>query len=99
VRQAAWPVLDDPRAVRTLATLPAEDYAPLVIDALRRRGSRVEAMRGLAEMRHAAAVPHVIPLLDSQDREEAHRALILITGALLGPRRSEWTHWWANHRG
>jgi hypothetical protein len=99
VTRAALPALGDPDAVRTLALLPSEDYAPLIIDALSRRGARTEAIRALGSLRHRPAVPHLIPLLDSRDGDEAHRALIMITGTPLRARRADWTRWWNANRG
>ncbi len=99
VERAARASLDDPRVVRTLALLPSEHFTPLVVEALGRPRSRVEAIHALAHLRHLPAVPKLISLLDSKDRTDAHRALILITGAPLAPRRSEWNRWWARHGG
>jgi hypothetical protein len=97
VERVAWAVLDDPRVVSRLAELSSEAYTPLLVEALRRR-SRLQAIHALADLRHAPAVPHLIPLLDSRDAEDAHRALVMITGSPLGPRRSEWMHWWLTRR-
>jgi len=97
LRDAAWPVLDDPRVVRRLAELKSAAADALVVEALGRAGARAEALRVLAR-RHVAAVPRLIALLDTRDADAAHEALTRVTGVPLPASRADWTSWWVNRR-
>jgi hypothetical protein len=97
LRDAAWPVLDDPRVVRRLAELKSEAADALVVESLGRAAARAEALRVLAR-RHVAAVPRLIALLDTRDADAAHEALTRVTGMRLPASRVDWTSWWVNRR-
>ncbi|MBI2930614.1 MAG: HEAT repeat domain-containing protein [Planctomycetes bacterium] len=85
-------------AIEELRRRPSEAVSAALRRALQEDTSVVPAVRLWAALRAADAVPYLIPLLDTSAAEEAHRALVAITGVSLKPRRSDWTLWWLKRR-
>jgi HEAT repeat protein len=62
---------------------------------------RLAGVRALLELRHAAAVPVLLPLVVDEDEEiaeAAHNALVGVTRQDHGRREDQWRTWWEAHR-
>jgi hypothetical protein len=62
---------------------------------------RLAGIQALRELRHAAAVPTLLALLDDRDAElaeAAKSALVETTRQDYGADRAHWTQWWNSHR-
>jgi hypothetical protein len=102
-------VFDDDPGIRALSldVLKLYQLLPEYADALeqvrntarwlnRDVGRRRVAVRALAELRDARAVPVLIHVLEDEDaglRGEAHRALVVLTRQDFGPEKRRWEPW------